>query len=110
MSKPSVPSPTESVVVIDRVLSWWLFLLRTVKAETPENTSRFKRGDDIDLAYSAARRAALLIFQALCRLEDVSPLQTVSDALVQTPEWFAAMAQLERVRAEHDTLATRQDA
>lgn len=73
---------TDLVVLVGTVLSRRPLRTFSVKAETPAEILTFKRENDADQDGSAARKAALLTLQALCRLEDVSLPKTVSDALV----------------------------
>lgn len=57
----------------------------------------------------AGAQAALRTQQALCRLEGVLPLWTVSDAVVWTRKRLAAMAQPGRLRAKRDALEAKQE-
>lgn len=109
MWRASVSFLTELVDLIDIVSFCWPFWLPTVKAEKQAETGPLKRADDTDLDDSAAWQVALLTLQKLCRLERVSALQTVWNALVQGPKRLAAMAQLGRMIAERDTLEALQE-
>lgn len=66
----------------------------------PAENVTLKRADGIDSDDSAARQAALLTLQEMCRLETLLLPRTFSDALVQTGKWLAAMKQLGRVKAK----------
>lgn len=77
--------------------------------ETPSTTGLYMRADDTSLDSSAARQAAFLSLQALCRVNGELPSRTVSDALDQPREWLAGIAQLGRVRAAWHALEPRHE-
>lgn len=107
-SKARVSSRTDSVVLIDTATSYRPFRLPPVKAQMPAETVTLKRADDTNMDDFAARQAAILTPQALCRLEGVLPPRSVSGARVLALELLAAMAQLGRARAEQEALEAKQ--